>query len=196
MTLGRLMGYVGREKKKIILAFICVILTTISNLAASYVLRPVINSLGDSYKLWKVAAEADKAGVLKDAFITLVLQMLVMAVIYLIGIAASYCQQRIMVGVSQRVLQKMRNDLFDKVQKLPVRFYDSTSHGELMSRFTNDVDAIGEMVTHTVIQIFSGVLTLIGTLCLMLYTNVILHRLHRDRLCPFRRSGHHPAPQI
>ena len=173
-TLGRLMGYVGREKKKIALAFVCVILATIANLAASYVLRPVINSLGDSYKLWREAAEADKAGVLADAFKTLILQMMVMAVIYLIGIAASYCQQRIMVGVSQRALQKMRNDLFDKVQKLPVRFYDSTSHGELMSRFTNDVDTIGEMVTHTVIQIFSGVLTLIGTLFLMLYTNVIL----------------------
>lgn len=173
-TLGRLMEYVGREKKKIALSFVCVILTTIANLAASYVLRPVINSLGDSYKLWRAAAEADKAAVLADAFKTLILQMMVMAVIYLVGIAASYCQQRIMVGVSQRALQKMRNDLFDKVQKLPVRFYDSTSHGELMSRFTNDVDAIGEMVTHTVIQIFSGVLTLIGTLFLMLYTNVIL----------------------
>ncbi len=173
-TLGRLMGYVGREKKKIALAFVCVILTTVSNLAASYVLRPVINSLGDSYKLWRAAAEADKAAVLADAFKTLILQMIVMAVIYLVGIAASYCQQRVMVGVSQRALQRMRNDLFDKVQKLPVRFYDSTSHGELMSRFTNDVDAIGEMVTHTVIQIFSGVLTLIGTLVLMLYTNVIL----------------------
>ncbi len=173
-TLGRLMSYVGREKKKICLAFVCVIFTTVSNLAASYVLRPVINSLGDSYKLWRAAADADKAGILKDAFMTLVLQMFVMAVIYLIGIAASYCQQRIMVGVSQRALQRMRNDLFDKVQKLPVRFYDSNSHGELMSRFTNDVDAIGEMVTHTVIQIFSGVLTLVGTLCLMLYTNVIL----------------------
>lgn len=173
-TLGRLMGYVGREKKKIALAFICVILTTVANLAASYVLRPVINSLGDSYKLWRAAEEADRAGVLADAFKTLVMQMLVMAVIYIVGIVASYCQQRIMVGVSQRALQKMRNDLFDKVQKLPVRFYDSTSHGELMSRFTNDVDAIGEMVTNTVIQIFSGVLTLIGTLFLMLYTNVIL----------------------
>jgi len=173
-TLGRLMGYVAREKKKIALSFVCVILTTIANLAASYVLRPVINSLGDSYKLWRAAAEANKAAVLADAFKTLILQMMVMAVIYLVGIAASYCQQRIMVGVSQRALQKMRNDLFDKVQKLPVRFYDSTSHGELMSRFTNDVDAIGEMVTHTVIQIFSGVLTLIGTLFLMLYTNVIL----------------------
>ena len=173
-TLGRLMGYVGREKKKIALSFVCVILTTVSNLAASYVLRPVINSLGDSYKLWRAAAEADKAGVLANAFKTLILQMLVMAVIYLVGIAASYCQQRVMVGVSQRALQRMRNDLFDKVQKLPVRFYDSTSHGELMSRFTNDVDAVGEMVTHTVIQIFSGVLTLIGTLFLMLYTNVIL----------------------
>ena len=173
-TLGRLMGYVGREKKKIALAFICVILTTVANLAASYVLRPVINSLGDSYKLWRAAEEADRAGVLADAFKTLVMQMFVMAVIYIVGIVASYCQQRIMVGVSQRALQKMRNDLFDKVQKLPVRFYDSTSHGELMSRFTNDVDAIGEMVTNTVIQIFSGVLTLIGTLFLMLYTNVIL----------------------
>ena len=173
-TLGRLMGYVGREKKKIALAFICVILTTVSNLAASYVLRPVINSLGDSYKLWKVAADAEKAGVLADAFKTLVLQMMVMAAIYIVGIVASYCQQRVMVGVSQRALQRMRNDLFDKVQKLPVRFYDSTSHGELMSRFTNDVDAIGEMVTNTIIQIFSGVLTLIGTLFLMLYTNVIL----------------------
>ena len=173
-TLGRLMGYVGREKKKIALAFICVILTTVSNLAASYVLRPVINSLGDSYKLWKVAADAEKAGVIADAFKTLVLQMMVMAAIYIVGIVASYCQQRVMVGVSQRALQRMRNDLFDKVQKLPVRFYDSTSHGELMSRFTNDVDAIGEMVTNTVIQIFSGVLTLIGTLFLMLYTNVIL----------------------
>ena len=61
-TLGRLMSYVGREKKKVALAFVCVILTTIANLAASYVLRPVINSLGDSYKLWRAAAEADKAG--------------------------------------------------------------------------------------------------------------------------------------
>jgi len=173
-TLGRLMGYVGREKKKIALAFICVILTTVSNLAASYVLRPVINSLGDSYKLWRAAEEAERAGILAGAFKTLILQMLVMAAIYIVGIVASYCQQRVMVGVSQRALQRMRNDLFDKVQKLPVRFYDSTSHGELMSRFTNDVDAIGEMVTNTVIQIFSGVLTLIGTLCLMLYTNVIL----------------------
>ena len=173
-TLGRLMGYVGREKKKIALAFLCVILSTVANLAASYVLRPVINSLGDSYKLWRAAADADKAGVLADAFGTLILQMMLMAAIYLVGIGASYCQQRMMVGVSQRALQKMRNDLFDKVQKLPVRFYDSTSHGELMSRFTNDVDTIGEMVTNTVIQIFSGVLTLIGTLCLMLYTNVIL----------------------
>jgi len=173
-TLGRLKGYVGREKKKIALAFICVILTTVSNLAASYVLRPVINSLGDSYKLWRAAEEAERAGILAGAFKTLILQMLVMAAIYIVGIVASYCQQRVMVGVSQRALQRMRNDLFDKVQKLPVRFYDSTSHGELMSRFTNDVDAIGEMVTNTVIQIFSGVLTLIGTLCLMLYTNVIL----------------------
>lgn len=79
-----------------------------------------------------------------------------------------------MLTVAQNALQKIRNDLFGKMQKLPVRFYDTNSNGDLMSRFTNDVDTIGQMLSSTLVQLFSGALSIVGTLALMLYTNVIL----------------------
>ena len=69
---------------------------------------------------------------------------------------------------------RIRTDLFTKMQKLPVRFYDTNSNGDLMSRFTNDVDTIGNMLSSTLVQLFSGTLSIIGTLFLMLYTNIWL----------------------
>ena len=79
-----------------------------------------------------------------------------------------------MLTVAQNALQKIRNDLFGRMQKLPVRFYDTNSNGDLMSRFTNDVDTIGQMLSSTLVQLFSGALSIIGTLFLMVYTNLIL----------------------
>ena len=97
-----------------------------------------------------------------------------LAVIFVAGVIANYAQARIMLTVAQNALQKIRNDLFGKMQKLPVRFYDTNSSGDLMSRFTNDVDTIGQMLSSTLVQLFSGALSIVGTLALMLYTNVIL----------------------
>ena len=97
-----------------------------------------------------------------------------MMCIYLVGILAQYLQQRIMVTVSQDAICKLRNDLFGKLQKLPVRYYDTNNHGDVMSRFTNDVDAVGEMLNNTVVQLISGTISIIGTFSLMLYTNVWL----------------------
>ena len=65
-------------------------------------------------------------------------------------------------------------DRFSRIQKLPVRFYDTNNHGDIMSRFTNDVDAVGEMLNNTVVQIISSTINVIGTFCLMMYTNVWL----------------------
>ena len=79
-----------------------------------------------------------------------------------------------MIWVSQSVLKNIRDDLFRKLQNLPVRYYDTHSNGELMSRFMNDVDAIGEMMNHSVIQLFSGSITLIGTFILMMSMNLWL----------------------
>ncbi|GFI45471.1 putative ABC transporter ATP-binding protein [Lachnospiraceae bacterium] len=97
-----------------------------------------------------------------------------MACIYLIGVVAQYLQQRIMVGISQNAILKLRGDLFGKLQKLPVRYYDTNNHGDVMSRFTNDVDAVGEMLISTVVQLISGSINIVGTFSLMLYTNVWL----------------------
>ncbi len=68
-----------------------------------------------------------------------------MAGIFLVGVAANYAQSRIMISVAQNALQKIRDDLFKKMQTLPVRFYDTNNTGDLMSRFSNDVDTIGQM---------------------------------------------------
>lgn len=168
-TLKRLFQYLEHDKLKLFLVFVCVILATVANLSGSYMLRPIINGLGDSFSEYQVSA--DKSAVLLSATASLVKKLLLMACIYGVSVIASYMQQRIMIGISQKSLQTIRNDLFCKVQKLPVRFYDTNNHGELMSRFTNDVDTIGEMLNNTVVQIFSGTITIIGTLFLMLYTN-------------------------
>ena len=72
-----------------------------------------------------------------------------MAAIYFIGVVANYAQSRVMLTVAQNALQKIRDELFIKMQKLPVRFYDTNNNGDLMSRFTNDVDTVGQMLSST-----------------------------------------------
>ncbi|MCI8520963.1 MAG: ABC transporter ATP-binding protein, partial [Clostridia bacterium] len=100
--------------------------------------------------------------------------LLLMGAVYFVGVLATYFQARIMIGVSQRTLNKIREQLFKSLQKLPVRYFDQNPTGDIMSRFTNDVDIIGEMLNSTLVQIFSGTITLAGTLALMLYTNWVL----------------------
>ena len=157
-TMGRLFSYISDSKWKLLLVIICIIAGTAANLAGSYVLRPIINGLtsenGSVAFLFKV--------------------ILLMLCIYLVAVLAQYLQQRIMIGISQNAIQKLRNDLFHKLQNLPVRYYDTNNHGDIMSRFTNDVDAVGEMLNNTVVQLISGSISIIGTLALMIYTNIWL----------------------
>jgi len=160
-TITRLLGYLEKEKLKLILVVGCVLLHTVATLTGSYMLRPIINN---------IIAPAEGVRSLSK----LIQAVGVMAAIYAVGVIAQYTNLRVMLGISQRALQSIRNDLFTKIQKLPVRFYDTHSHGELMSRFTNDVDTIGEMLNSTVIQLVSGVITLVGTFSLMIYTNIYL----------------------
>lgn len=157
-TIGRLVSYISHEKLKLAIVFVCVIGGTVSNLAGSYMLRPIINGL--------TAENGSTATLLRG--------ILTMLSIYLIAVLAQYLQQRIMITVSQNAVQTLRNDLFDRLQRLPVRFYDTNNHGDVMSRFTNDMDAIGEMLNNTVVQLISGTINIVGTFCLMIYTNVWL----------------------
>lgn len=174
-SVKRLMGYLRKDKLKFVIVFFCVALSSLSNLAGTYILRPIINGLGDSFTDYSNAVgEAAKSAVVSDAVSGLIRNLFLMACIYGITVIASYAQQRIMLGISQGALSEIRSDLYKKMQELPVRYYDTHSHGELMSRYTNDIDAIGEMLNSTIVQLFSGAITVIGSVVLMLYTNVWL----------------------
>jgi ATP-binding cassette, subfamily B, multidrug efflux pump len=161
-VINRLLAYIGRDKVKILIVLACVLGSTLATLAGSYILRPVINNL----------VSQDRTA--QEKITNLALGILIMAGIYVVGVLCSYLQQRIMISVSQNALVRIRNELFSKIQKLPVKYHDTHPHGDIMSRFTNDLDAVGEMLNLTISQIFSGALTLIGTIILMFVTNWIL----------------------
>lgn len=161
-TAKRLFSYLEQEKHKIAAAFVCVLVSSASTLCGSYLLRPIINGLIDSTKTPQ------------QKITSLMVGLALMAAVYVLGVGATYLQGRIMISVSQGTLKRIREHLFRKVQKLPVRYFDTNPTGDIMSCFTNDVDIIGEMLNSTLVQIFSGTITLIGTLALMLYTNWVL----------------------
>lgn len=164
-TIGRLVKYLVYERKLLVIAMVCAVIFTLSSLAVSYMLRPIINKF-----IYYDPNDLDVAARMQS----LVAALAVLAVVYLIEVVSQWLQQRIMLAVSQRALKRMRQDLFDKLQSLPIKYFDNNSTGDVMSRFTNDVDTVGEMLNTTLIKIVSGAITIVGTVILMLYTNVIL----------------------
>ncbi|WP_310604046.1 ABC transporter ATP-binding protein [Anaerosporobacter sp.] len=158
-TILRLLRYIKDEKVLLSLTVVSVIASTAAQLAAAYMLRPIINSI--AYH------EGNSSAILLK-------NLLVMGLIYIVEVIATMVQLRAMLSVSQNALTKIRSDLYRKMQKLPLRFFDTNSNGDLMSRYTNDVDIVGEMLNTTVIQLISSVISFVGSLALMFYTNVWL----------------------
>ncbi len=157
-SIKRLFSYIKKDKWKVAIVLVLVVISTISGLAGSYILRPVVNSLASGEGSLSYLAKG----------------ILAMAGIYIVGVITQYLQARIMLGVSQGALERIRNELFEKVSKLPLKYYDTNETGDVMSRFTNDVDAVGNMLNNTIVSIISGVISLVGTFALMIYTNVWL----------------------
>ena len=153
----RILKYVGRHKALLISALFLVVIRSVANIAGSYMLRPIINNY--------IAK-----GRLEGFLYVLILLMGV----YLVCILAEFFQRQAMLKVSRGAIEDIRNDLFCKVQKLPVKFYDSNSKGEVMSRFANDVDNVGMMLDTSITSIILGAVSLVGTLAMMIYTNVWL----------------------
>ena len=95
-------------------------------------------------------------------------------IIFACGVAATYINQRIMIFIGTRLLLNIRKDLFNKLEQLPVSFYDSHTHGELMSRFTNDTDALREMMSHLIPQLLSSVISVAAIFVMMIVLSPIL----------------------
>ncbi|MBQ9083524.1 MAG: ABC transporter ATP-binding protein [Clostridia bacterium] len=164
-TIGRLLKYIGGYHLHLILVLLCMACSTVTSLVGAYMLRPVINTAADA-SIPAAERIANLGGI-----------VLTMAGLYALGILSHYMQAKLMMIVSQNSIEKLRNDLFDKMQGLPVRFFDSRSTGEVMSRYTNDVDNIQMMLNSTMTSLISGVCTIIGTLFFMFFTNVWLSLL-------------------
>ncbi len=156
-TVFRIWQYLSKEKGKVFLAVVCVLLNSGFALLASYQVRPMLNGLLE--------------GTGKEPFLSRVLFMLFL---YIIAVFANFLQAKIMLNISQNALSTLRAQLFAKLQRLPVSYYDRHNNGEMMSRFTNDIDAINQMLTQTLVQLVSGIITLVGTFALMVYTNLWL----------------------
>ena len=202
-TVGRLLGYVGKYKFLLFFVFFFMILNTVASLIGGYMTRPIINRLtayvglevdpesisSPIYQAMDSAIEWLKDGatslisalvgdsynpVATEIMFYIMAALIILAAIYAFTILTTYLQARIMMTISQNSIEKIRNDLFTKLQKLPVRYFDSHPTGEVMSRFTNDVDNIDVMLNNSLTSIVSGVISLIGTFVFMITTNVWL----------------------
>ncbi|MFI3206896.1 MAG: ABC transporter transmembrane domain-containing protein [Clostridia bacterium] len=156
-TVLRLWRYLSSQTVPLIIAFVFVLMNSVFTILASYMVRPIINGLTDT---------PDTYNIVND--------LVLMGVVYLIAVLSSYIQTRLMLEIAQKALAKLRKDLFEKLEQLPLNFFDSNNNGDLMSRFTNDVDSISQMLSSTCVQLISGVVTLISTVSIMVYTNWFL----------------------
>ena len=156
-TVSKLLRYIGRYKAALVVVFICLVVSSVGSVMSSYLLKPIIND----YIL-----VGDFAGLLKMLALLLGL--------FLLSGLCSYAYARIMVHISQRTVAQMRQDLFDKLQDLPLRYFDTHQSGDLMSRFTNDMDTVSEMINSSFASVVSCALTFIGIVAMMLYMNWVL----------------------
>lgn len=150
-TLRNLMRYVGRYKILLALVVVFLLLSTACTVGGSFLLKPATNYI------------------LTGDFKGLAATLMLMAGVYIVGASCSFAYARMMVHISQKTVYAIRRDLFEKMQTLPIRYFDQHTHGELMSRYTNDIDTISEMINNSIGALLSGTLTFIGVMTMMFY---------------------------
>lgn len=161
-TIKRMLSYVAKSKGLLAIVILMVIISAGANIAGTYLLSPIVDELG----VMLSTGSRDMSNVMG--------YLVVLAGIYVLGVAAQYGQSRIMLNVAQKTLNILRKDLFDHLQDLPIKFFDTHNHGELMSRFTNDVDTVREAISQGLIQTISSLITVVGIFAMMLYISPAL----------------------
>jgi len=168
-TIRRLIEYMGKFKSLWLLVFLFVILSSGASVAGSYLIKPAINNY--ILPMLKAFSAGESIADTMLAFGKLLITVLC---VFMVGVMASWCNGRLMVYISTNLLFNIRNDLFSKMEKLPIKFYDAHTHGELMSRFTNDTDALREMMSQTIPQLLSSSLTVVSIMVMMIILSPML----------------------
>jgi len=172
-TLFRLIRYLKPHRLRLASVFVFAILSTVFNILSPKILGQAITKIGDgmlakflAYRLHKPAPSLD------FGFIGHI--MLILIGLYIVSAVAMYIQQFVMAGVAQRVVYAMRTDVNDKLARLPLKFFDTRTHGEILSRITNDVDNISTTLQQSLTQLITSVITIVGIVIMMLTISPLL----------------------
>lgn len=165
-ALAELFRYMGYHKWLLLVVAVLVFISTGANVAGTYLLKPVINQF-----------------ILPGDIRGLICALTGMGIMYLCGALSTFGYNRLMVKTSQKVAADIRRDLFAHVQKLPLKYFDDHTHGELMSRFTNDVDTVQEALNNSFTMVIQSSLTLTGTVVMLLVLNVYMSLIVIVFLC-------------
>ena len=150
-TLKQMLSYLGRHKWYMLVIALLVTISALASIMGTYMLKPVINRF-----------------ILPGNIPGLVKTLLVMGALYLCGALSCYAYNQMMVHISQKVVNEIRSDLFRHTQRLPLTYFDAHTHGELMSRFTNDVDTISEALNNSFAMMIQSFITITGTITMLL----------------------------
>lgn len=150
-TLLRLISYMGRHKFSVFIVGILVVISSLANVFGTYMLKPVIN---------EYIIPRDIPGLVKA--------LIFLGVMYAAGASATLGYNRLMVKTSQKIVKEIRKDLFNHTQSLPLSYFDSHTHGELMSHFTNDVDTIAEALNNSFTLMIQSFITTVGTMVMII----------------------------
>lgn len=163
-TLKRLIAYILKKYKwQCLLVGICILISTAANICGTLFMRSLI----DDYILPFVNQDKPNLSPLLKA-------LLLMALVYYIGVFCTWAYNYIMIFVSQGMLKTVRDDLFRHMERLPVRYFDTKSHGDIMSIYTNDTDTLRQVISQSIPQMFSAVITIVGVFLSMLSLSRIL----------------------
>lgn len=162
-TLKRIFSYMKEYKLQIVFVIIGILISSGANVAATYFLKPVINK-------YIVPFIGQQNPDMSDFASTII----IMAVVMLLGVIASYVYNRLMVNIATGTLYKIRVDMFTHMQKLPIRYFDTHTHGDLMSRYSNDTDTLREMLGQGVPQLISSLITVVGVFIAMVVMSPLL----------------------
>ena len=184
-TIGRIFSYYRGYQLRLVTVLLMMLCSTIASLVGGYIMAPIIDRLtlavapNADIRMSAMEQAADRVivslvGPDAGAMNYIVTALFLLGIIYLMVVLFTYLQERVMTKTTHNIVEKIRNELFEKLEYLPLRYFDSKPTGEIMSRFTNDVDNMEMMLGDTLTSVISGVVSLIGTLVFMLTTNVIL----------------------
>lgn len=162
-TFTRLLGYLGKSKAMLAVVFVFVAFSSLAGVIGTSFIKTVTDEVLPSI----IANRGTDMSLLIKTLITL-------GLVYAFGVISSYCYSRIMLQVAQKTLNTIRKDLFNHMQDLPISFFDSHTHGELMSRYTSDTDTLRECISQSFVQLVSSVISVVGTFAMMVYLSPLL----------------------